>query len=237
MNTPINEIHSKQDNYADYLDNKTMYEKEFIAYKTFKHIVKSRLLGPFPDNITHFDSTGKHCCNNLDINIPIQRIIIFVMMNENIDKWRDILDFRFKITNNMLINGFVYPEFVSIHYSRLQDMLTTFINCIHAFKLDWKSVFKQIRIHHCQWQYFAFDFDWYMFISSVLDFRRSDTLCEFLKCSKFLVLMVLNMYPDFLLKRWIHLKEHFQTSLELWNNLMLDCTPLVQSWQYLLTGT
>ena len=67
--------------------------------------------------------------------IPLQWILIFVIMKENVDKCREVMDFGFKITKEMYINDFVFPEFVSIHYSRLQDMLTIFIGCSHAFKL------------------------------------------------------------------------------------------------------
>ena len=58
-----------------------------------------RILGLFPNNVTHFDFIGNFGANDKEIGIPIQRTSIFVVTPENIDKWHEVLDFGFKITN------------------------------------------------------------------------------------------------------------------------------------------
>ena len=52
--TLMNNIFFIQGEEADYMVKTTMIHKTFITYKTFKNIVEGRLIGPFPDNITHF---------------------------------------------------------------------------------------------------------------------------------------------------------------------------------------
>ena len=183
------------------MSNHTSTEKELIAYKMYNNFVNERILGTFPDSVTHFDVTGNMGVNNKGIGIPIQRTQIFVVTKDNIDKWREMLDFGFKITNDLFINDFVYPEFTSIHYSRLQDILTTFINCTHASKLDYESAFKQIRIHHLQLPFFSFNFDCKTYISTVLEFRTSDAPREFNKCVKSIVFIAIYTHHELFTKK------------------------------------
>ena len=48
-----------QDENTDYMVKIIMIHKKFITYTIFKNIVEGRLIGPFPDNITHFEYQDK----------------------------------------------------------------------------------------------------------------------------------------------------------------------------------
>ena len=76
-----------------------------------------------------------------------------------------------------------------------------FIGSTPVLKMNWANAFKQIRIHHSQLPYFAFDFDGHIFISLVIDFCRSDALREFSKFSKSMVLMTINTHPELFTKK------------------------------------
>lgn len=198
---PIKNITSTQENFGNYITNQHPIENKLIAYKTYLNVVGGRILGPFPNIITNFDFIGNFGANDKGIWIPIQRTLIFVVTPENIDKWCGVLDFGFKITNELFINDYVLPEFTSIHYSRLQDMFATFLNYTHASNMDCEAAFKQIRIHHYQWHFFCFDFEGKTFMSTVLEFGTSDAFREFSKCAKSTVLVAIHTHPELYTKK------------------------------------
>lgn len=136
LQTPIKNITTHQEKFGNYIANQLYLEKELIAYKMYLNVIGGRILGHYPNIVTHFDFIHNFGANDKGIGIPLQRTPIFVVTRENIDKWREVLDFGFKIAHGLSINDYVLPEFTSIHYSRLQDMLTTFINCTYASKVD-----------------------------------------------------------------------------------------------------
>ena len=201
ISTPIANISALQDDFADYLTRSSFYVQEFIAYKIWTHIDVWRLLGPFPTTYTHFKVFRQGEVNNNGVVIPIQRTPIFVVMRENLEKWREVLDFGRQVANGLSINDYIVPEFVSIKLSRLHDMIAIFLGCTHASNLDWQTAFKQIRIYHMQWPYFAFDFNGATYISSVFEFGRRDAPIEFSKCSKTLVLIAIMSHPELFTKK------------------------------------
>ena len=71
-------------NISDY------YEREFLAAKLYNQVKADKLLGPFPDSITYFAHVKKIGVNSKCFGTLIQRSSFFVVLIDNIDKWREV---------------------------------------------------------------------------------------------------------------------------------------------------
>ena len=60
------------ENFADYITNQPYLEKELIAYKTYLNVVGGRILGPYPNTVTHFNFIHNLGANDKGIGIPLQ---------------------------------------------------------------------------------------------------------------------------------------------------------------------